>query len=591
MKSLGKLVKYTLKYKWAVMISIIAMLAQVIGGFLIPSYMRTILDEALPYNDLSLLQETGLIMIAVAFVSLLAGVVNTFTSQKVATSATMDLRNDLFTKIQSLTTKNIDKFKTSRLVTTATNDVIRVQQFFQMMLRIIVRAPIMVGFGLYMALETSKELSNLLFISLPLLIITIVIIVIIAFPRFSKVQKTIDGLNKVSLETANSPRVIKSFVRTEHENKRFNDANELFRKTNVAAEKVMVFAEPIIMLIFNATVAGIVLLGSYYVEQGSLVGTVEGQMIPLIGVMTAFYSYMMQVLFGLMMFAMVLIFVSRALASAKRIQEVLEEKSDFIDCEDCLDDFELKGNIEFKNVSFSYEKDGNNVLNDISFKVNSGERVGIIGSTGSGKTTLINLIPRLYDVSNGEILFDDVNVKQLQLNQLREQISVVTQTATLFSGSIGTNLLQGKPTADVDELNEAVKSAQALEFIKDYDDLYNHEIQQKGTNLSGGQKQRISLARAFVRKPKVMILDDSTSAVDAQSEELIMKEIGKLTKSMTTLIISQKISTIKDLDKILVLNNKGKIDGFDTHENLLKNSEVYQEIALSQLGVGGGLNG
>lgn len=591
MKNLGRLINYTLKYKWTVIISVVAMLIQVIGGFLIPSYMETILDVALPNNDLSLLQQTGIIMFVVAFLSLLAGVLNTFTSQRVATSATMDLRNDLFVKIQSLTTKNIDKFKTSRLVTTATNDVLRVQQFFQMLLRIIVRAPIMIGFGLYMAIETSKELSNLLYISLPVLAVSILIIVVIAFPRFSKVQKTIDGLNKVSLETANSPRVIKSFVRTKHESNRFNDANELFRKTNVAAEKVMVFAEPIIMLIFNATVAGIVLLGSYYVEQGSLVHLVDGVSTPSIGVMTAFFSYMMQILFGLMMFAMILIFVSRALASAKRIMEVLDEESDFIDCEDCVTDFELTGNLEFKNVYFSYEQDGNNVLNDISFKVNAGERVGIIGSTGSGKTTLINLIPRLYDVSEGEILFDNKNVKQLELNKLREQISVVTQTATLFSGSIGTNLLQGNKDADVSELDEAIKSAQAYEFIKEYDDLYNHEIQQKGTNLSGGQKQRISLARAFVRKPKVMILDDSTSAVDAQSEELILKEINNLSQEMTTLIISQKISTIKDMDKILVLNNKGKIDGYDTHENLMKESKVYQEIALSQLGVGGDLNG
>ncbi len=591
MRNLGKLIKYTFNYKWIVIISIIAMLFQVIGGFLIPSYMAVILDDALPNGDLSLLQETGITMVVVALFSLMAGVVNTFTSQRVATSATMDLRNDLFTKIQSLTTKNIDKFKTSRLVTTATNDVLRVQQFFQMMLRIIVRAPIMIGFGLYMAIETSKELSNILYISLPLLAISIAIIVIIAFPRFSRVQKTIDGLNKVSLETANSPRVIKSFVRTEHENKRFSEANELFRKTNVAAEKIMVFAEPIIMLIFNATVAGIVLMGTYYVKNDVLVHLVDGVRTPSIGIMTAFYSYMMQILFGLMMFAMILIFVSRALASAKRILEVLEEDSDFIDCDDCITEFDLTGAIEFKNVYFSYEQDGNYVLNDISFKVNSGERVGIIGSTGSGKTTLINLIPRLYDVSEGEILFDDKNVKQLELQHLRNQISVVTQTATLFSGSIGTNLLQGKKDADIEHLEEAVKSAQAYEFVKEYDDLFNHEVQQKGTNFSGGQKQRISLARAFIRKPRIMILDDSTSAVDARSEEKILSEIDKLSESMTTLIISQKISTIKGMDKILVLNDKGKIDGYDSHDNLLKESKVYQEIALSQLGVGGGLNG
>lgn len=588
MKSLGRLLKYSLKYKWAVLLSLLAMIIQVITGFLLPSLMKVIIDEALPANDLELLKETGLLMILIAFVGLLMGVFNTVTSQRVAMNATKDLRNDLFRKIQSLSARNIDKFKTSRLITTSTSDIVRIQQFFQMMLRIIVRAPLMVGVGLFMAVKESLELSNIFFITLPLLIISIAIIVIIAFPRFTKVQKTVDGLNKVSLETANSPRVIKSFVSMKHENKKFNDANELFRTTNTSAEKVMVFAEPIIMLIFNASLAGIILLGAYYIDQGVLINSITG--LPSVGVLIAFNTYMMQILFGLMMFAMVMIFISRALASAIRIVEVLDEEVDLQNCEDCIKDFDITGDIEFKNVSFSYEKDGNNTLYDISFRVNAGQKIGIIGSTGSGKSTLISLIPRLYDVSEGEILIDGINIKQLNIKTLRNQISVVTQTATLFSGSIGTNLLQGKKNATLNELNEASESASALEFIQSYDDLYNHEVQQKGTNFSGGQKQRISLARAFLRKPKIMILDDSTSAVDAKSEEKILREINNLSKSMTTLVISQKISTIRDMDNILVLNNKGMIDGFDTHQNLLKNSKVYQEIALSQLGTGGSLD-
>jgi|LGOV01.1.fsa_nt_gb ATP-binding cassette subfamily B protein len=592
MKSLGKLLKYALKYKWAVLLSLLAMLIQVITGFLIPSLMKVIIDDALPTKDLTLLRNTGLLMVLVAFIGLAVGIFNTFTSQRVAMNATRDLRNDLFRKIQSLSAVNIDKFKTSRLITTSTSDVVRMQQFFQMMLRIIVRAPLMVGIGLFMAIQESLELSNIFFISLPLLMISIAIIVVIAFPRFSKVQKTVDGLNKVSLETANSPRVIKSFVSMKHENKRFNDANELFRTTNTSAEKVMVFAEPIIMLIFNASLAGIILLGAYYIDQGVLLNFVEttGEWIPAVGVLIAFNNYMMQILFGLMMFAMVMIFISRALASAKRIVEVLDEEVDLQNCEDCIENFDITGEVEFKNVAFSYEKEGNNVLHDISFKVKAGQRVGIIGSTGSGKSTLISLIPRLYDVSEGEILIDGKNIKQLNIKSLRNQISVVTQTATLFSGSIGTNLLQGKKDATIDELEEASTNASALEFIEEYDDLYNHEVQQKGTNFSGGQKQRISLARAFIRKPKIMILDDSTSAVDAKSEEIILDEINRLSQNMTTLVISQKISSIRDMDNILVLNNKGMIDGFDTHQNLLKNSKVYQEIALSQLGTGGDLD-
>ena len=591
MSSLGKLIKYTFKYKWYIAFSLFAMVLQVAAGFLIPYLLITLINEAIIPRNQEVLMQTGGLMMLVAFVALLFGVANTYASQKVAMFATTDLRNDLFRKIQSLSAINIDKFKTSRLVTTATNDIARIQAFFQMMLRIIVRAPLMVGIGLVFALTSSLELSTIFLISIPLLLISIAVIVVIAFPRFTKVQKTIDGLNKVSLETANSPRVIKSFVSMKHENNRFSEANQLFKKTNLAAEKVMVFAEPIIMMIFNASLAGIILLGAYYVEQGILVTINEGITTPDVGLIVGFNSYMMQILFGLMMFAMVLIFLSRALASAKRIDEVLEEDVDLQNCENCIDDFEINGDIEFKNVSFHYQSEGNNVLSDLSFKVNAGERVGIIGSTGSGKSSLINLIPRLYEATDGDIYIDGQNIKQLNIQTLRKQISLVTQTATIYSGSVATNILQGKQDGSLEDLKKASRSAQAMEFIDDYNDYFNHTIQQKGVNLSGGQKQRISLARAFIRNPKILILDDSTSAVDAKSEEQILTEIDKLSSQMTTLVISQKISTIKDMDAILVLNNKGRIDGYGTHNELLKSSKVYQEIALSQIGNGGGLDG
>jgi ATP-binding cassette subfamily B protein len=590
MGNLNKLLKYPWKYKTQLFMSVFAMLVQVIAGFMIPMLMATIIDEAIPFGDYTLLWRTGGMMVLIAVVGLGFGIINTLTSQKVAMYSTADLRLDLFKKIQALSFTNIDKYKTSRLITTSTNDILRIQQFFQMIFRIIVRAPLMIGIGLYMAIRTSAQLSSLFYISLPILIISIVIIMIIAFPRFSKVQKTVDGLNKVSLETVNSPRVIKSFVSMKHENDKFNKANELFRKTNTAAEKVMVITEPIIMMIFNASLAGIIILGAYFINQGYLINIVNGVELPAVGVLIAFNSFSMQILFGFIMFAMILIFISRAAVSAKRVVEVLEEEIDLLNCEECIDAFEINGDIEFKNVSFAYEKDGNKVLRDISFKVKAGERIGVIGSTGSGKSSLINLIPRLYDTTSGEVLIDGTNVKKLQMKSLRSQISVVTQSPILFSGSIGTNLMQGKNNASYKELDEASSSAQATEFIESYDDFYNHIVQQKGTNFSGGQKQRISLARAFLRKPKILILDDSTSAVDAKSEEQIINEINKLSSNMTTIIISQKISTIRDMDNILVLNNKGKVDGFDTHENLLRNSKVYQEIAQSQIGNGGDLD-
>ena len=423
---------------------------------------------------------------------------------------------------------------------------------------------------------------------MPILVISIIVIMIIAFPRYAKVQKTVDGINKVVLETANAPRVIKSFVSIKHENSKFETANETFRITNTSANKIMAFADPIIMFIFNSSIAGIIFLGAYFIDKGSLINAATN--LPQVGVLIAFNNYSMQILFGLMMFAMMMIYISRAAVSAKRIVEIFDEKVDLTSKIDAIKDLTLTGDIEFRNVSFGYVTAGNKVLNNIDFKIKSGETVGVIGSTGSGKSSLIHLIPRLYDVTEGEVLVNGVNVKDIELDTLRSQISVVTQTATIFSGSVGTNIMQGRVDASFDELVDAGNSAAANEFINEYDDFYNHEIQQKGSNLSGGQKQRLSLARAFIRKPKILILDDSTSAVDAKSEEQIIKSINKLSKEMTTLVISQKVSTIKDMDKIIVLDNQGHLDGFASHKELLKTSKVYQEIALSQVGNGGGLD-
>ncbi len=588
MGNLNRMLKYTVKYWKHITVSLLAMLIQVAVGFIVPFLMIRIIDNAIPNSDTNLLLTTALLMLVVALLGLGFGLVNNYTSQYVSQYASADLRLDLFKKIQSLSFINIDNFKTSRLITSATNDIVRIQQFYQMLLRIIVRAPLMIGMGLFLSLGTSTELSYIFFYSMPILVISIIVIMIVAFPRYTKVQKTVDGINKVVLETANAPRVIKSFVSAKHENNKFETANETFRVTNTAANKVMAFADPIIMFIFNSSIAGIIFLGAYFIDKGSLMNATTN--LPQVGVLIAFNNYSMQILMGLMMFAMMMIFISRAAVSAKRITEIFDEKVDLTSKIDAISNLKLTGEIEFNNVSFGYGTDGNRVLNNINFKINSGETVGVIGSTGSGKSSLIHLIPRLYDVCEGEVKVNGIDVKDIHIDTLRSQISVVTQTATIFSGSIGTNIVQGKNDASYNDLVEAGENAAANEFINDYDDIYNHEIQQKGSNLSGGQKQRLSLARAFIRKPKILILDDSTSAVDAKSEEQIIDAINKLSKDMTTLVISQKISTIKDMDKIIVLDNQGHLDGFDSHINLLKTSKVYQEIALSQVGNGGGLD-
>jgi len=588
MKDLGRIVKYVFKYPQYVILSIGAMSAVVIAELFIPTFMKNIIDDAIPSEDLSLLVEYSLYMVLAALLLIAFGLINNYASVRVSMYATADLREDLFSKIQSLSFRNIDKFKTSRLITTSTNDVTRIQNFFQMSFRIVIRAPFMLIFGLIFAIRYAPELSTVFYWSIPILLLTIVIIIIIAFPYFKKVQQNVDEINKVTLETANAPRAIKSFVTQESEAEKFEIVNENYRRINSIANKVMGLAEPIINLIFNATYAGAIVLAITFYKNGELLNEFGN---PSTGQLLAFTNYMMITLSGLLMFAMVLVFMSRASVSAKRIYEVLDEHVDLENASNPITDLALQGDIEFDHVTFGYGENGNHVLTDISFKVKPGQTIGIIGSTGSGKSSLINLIPRIYDVTDGRVLLNGINVKEIDLNTLRSQISVVTQKATIFSGSIGTNIGQGKNGSNLEDFDRASKYAVADEFITQYDDYYNHKIEQGGQNLSGGQKQRISLARAFIREPRILILDDSTSAVDAKSEEQILNSIKKLSSRMTTLIISQKISTIKDMDNILVLNNKGKLDGFGTHEELMKSSEVYQEIALSQLGTGGEIDG
>jgi ATP-binding cassette subfamily B protein len=576
-----------MKYKKRVVISTFAIIMQVAAGFMIPYLMTDIIDVALPdENGVLLMQLSGLMLLA-ALLGLAGGLINNYQAQFIAMNASADLRLDLFKKIQSLSFNNLDKFKTSRLITSSTNDVVRVQTFYQMLFRIIISAPLMVGVGLFMALITSRGLSQIFYITIPLLIIVIVVIMIVAMPKFKRVQKSVDNLNKVSLENVNAPRVIKSFVNTKIENEKFEEANERFRFVNTSAEKVMAFAEPLIMFIFNASLGGLVYLGSILVQDGKLIEMVGGIETPALGVLIAFSSYSMQILFGLMMLAMMLIFIARAEVSAKRITEIFDDSPDILNGTNPIFS-EIDGTITFDKVCFGYGS--NLVLRNLSFTVNQGETVGIIGSTGSGKSSMINLIPRLYDVSEGAVLIDGIDVREYDMHTLRQSSSVVTQKATIFSGSIGTNIVQGKNDADFNDVVSAAKQADAYEFIKDYDDMFNHETQQKGSNLSGGQKQRLSLTRAFIRKPKILILDDSTSAVDAKSEEYILSSIKELSNQMTTLVISQKISTVKNMDKIIVLNNKGELDGYGTHAALLKESSVYKEIALSQLGNGGGVH-
>lgn len=586
MKNLIKLFKYLKSYILYAILAVVFMFVEVLAGLYIPYLMARIVDDALPSGDLVLLRNIALIMLLMALGTIVAGLINNYCAQYISQHATANLRLDLFKKIQKLSFINIDKFKTGRLITSSTNDVSQIQNFFMFLFRAIIRGPIMLVGGLILAIKTSLELSAIYIVIIPLLIIGIGIIMKKALPLFTKVQERVDALNNTVLENVNSPRVIKSFVNMAYENKRFQEKNEDYRNVATEANKIIAYAMPVITIIINLGIAGILYLSAGLIESGVLVtnGLADA------GIIIAFFNYTMQILMGLLMLAMMLIFVSRAEASARRINEIFDEKIDLDNSNNAIKDFKLSGEIEFKNVDFSYTKEGNNVLNNISFIINKGETIGIIGSTGSGKSSLVQLIPRLYDVKSGEVLLDGYNVKELDVKSLRQQVSMTTQKPILFSGTIKSNIIQGNERASVDEVEESAINAAAKEFIDNLDEGFSSEVQKKGNNFSGGQKQRLSLARAFIRKPAILILDDTTSALDANSEEIVKKNIKKLGKDTTTLIISQKISTIMDADKILVLDNYGNLDGFAPHNELLENSKVYKEIYNSQFSIGGVVN-
>jgi len=584
MRNIRALIPYVWPYKFYLFLSLAMMLLQVVVEFLIPFIMIGIIDEALPALALDIVLIRGLGMLGLALLGALAGFVNTYSSQKVAQSASAELRADLFTKIQTLSFKQIDHYKKSRLITNATNDIQRVQMFFTLLLRIIIRAPLMIIVGLVLAISTSLQLSQIFYITMPLLIISVVVLLIKAYPRFKKVQAALDALNGVVIENANAPQVVKSFVSQPYETQKFEDTNENYKAVNTAAESILAFAEPLIIFIFNLGIALILVFAALYLNAANPAFFNNG--IPRIGLIMAFAQYSQQILIGLMMFAMILIFVSRADVSAQRINEVFSAKDDvYVSPSPVLD--EIQGNLTFNQVSFKYGEGSASAIHDISFSLKAGESLAIIGSTGSGKTTLTSLIPRLYDATEGEVLIDGVSVKEYDIKKLRDQIGYVTQRAHIFSGSIGLNIAQGSHLNNYEDILKAAQDAALGEILDQKEGGLNSLTTAKGTNLSGGQKQRISMARALVKKPKILILDDSTSAVDVSTERKIIKSIAAISPKPTLLLITQKIATAKRMDKILVLDNNGYLAGFGSHDDLLKTSSVYQEIAASQLATGG----
>ena len=571
--------KYVIPYKSAFILGPIFMIVEVLGEIILPKLMSMIInygcgqDVTVAAKGPAYIIGIGAAMIGTALLMMMGGVLGAYFAVKASVNFAGDLRRDVFAKVQKFSFANIEKFSTGSLVTRLTNDITNIQNVLSMGLRMLLRAPGMLIGGLIMAFLMNAKLALVFCVVIPVLIIALAFVMKTAFPRFDVMQTKIDGLNSRIQENITNQRVVKSFVRDDFEKETFDRANNELKDKTLRAMKVVILTMPIMTLAMNLTVMAVVWFGG----QQILIGDMP------VGNLTAFTTYVTQILMSLMMVSMIMIQGSRAMASSHRILEVLDTDIDLNDDNASEKDrLVTSGEIEFKNVCFRYyKKHKKNVLQNINFTAKPGEVVGIIGSTGSGKSSLVQLIPRLYDCDEGEVLVDGVNVKEYSLNHLRDGVAMVLQKNTLFSGSIMENLRWGDEEATDEQVKEAAKAAQADGFVSEFADGYDRELGQGGVNVSGGQKQRLCIARALLKKPKILILDDSTSAVDTATEAQIRKSFSTTLKDTTKLIIAQRISSVEDADRILVMD-EGQIVGQGTHKELLESCETYQEIYYSQ---------
>ncbi len=581
--------KYIKPYLPYFILGPLCMIIEVVGEILMPRLLAYIINlgidgntEKVPNMILWLYDKIGnsayfIVAIAVgmiltAILMMIGGVGGAYFGGKASVNFAADLRADLYKKIQSFSFSNIDHFSSASLVTRLTNDITQLQNFVNMMLRMFFRSPGMLVGALIMATSLNPSLSVVLAVSVPVMLISIACIIVRGFPLFGKMQTKIDALNATVQENLTNVRVVKSFVREDFEENKFNKANSDLKNTAGKAMKNMILMSPVMTFIMNATSIAIYWFGGQQLLGGEM----------NTGDFASFVTYITQILSSLMMVTFLFMMFSRSMASAKRIGEVMNEEIDIIDCANHSEQMVERGEIEFRNVSFRYYKDSEGkVLDNINLKINAGDTVGIIGSTGCGKTTLVSMIARLYDVDEGEVLVDGINVKNYSLYNLREGVGMVLQKNVLFSGSIIDNLRWGDSDATIEEIREAADYAQADGFITSFTDGYNMDLGQGGTNVSGGQKQRLCIARALLKKPKILILDDSTSAVDMATEARIREAFKNSLKESTKIIIAQRINSVKDADEIIVLD-EGRITGVGTHDYLLENNLEYQEIYYSQ---------
>ena len=566
--------KYVKPYLYAFILGPILMITEVVGEVVLPALMAQIINVGAANHDIAYIIEMGGVMILTAFIMMGGGIGGAWFAAKASISFGADLRNDCFRKVQKFSFQNIDSFSTGSLVTRLTNDITQVQNLIMMGLRMMLRAPGMLIGAIIMAVAMNPGLARIFLVILPVMVVTIAVIMMTAFPRFTVMQKKLDRVNSNIQECLQNVRVIKSFVRGDYEEKRFFRSNGDLKESSLRAFKIVILQMPLVAFFMNVTTLAVVWLGGQEVLAGDM----------QVGNLTAFTTYIVQVLMSLMMLAMVFLQSSRAIASAKRINEILDTEIDLTDENASQKEKEVEqGRIEFRHVSFRYYKDSREkVLDDISLTIEPGQTVGIIGSTGCGKTTLVSMIPRLYDVDEGQVLVDGTDVREYSLKRLREGVGMVLQKNVLFSGTVEENLRWGDENASQEQVRKAAQAAQADAFLNTFPEGYETFLGQGGVNVSGGQKQRLCIARALLKKPRILILDDSTSAVDTATEAKIRESFSTTLKETTKLIIAQRITSVMEADLIVVMD-EGKIVGQGSHEELLKSCEAYREICYSQM--------
>ena len=566
------ILKYLKNYKSIFILNVISVFGFALVELGIPTIMAKVIDIGIINNDIFYIKKMGLVIVVISIVGVMGTILLGYCSSKISTGITKDIRNDIFKKAQEFSHTEYDEFGVSSMITRTTNDPFVILQFTNTLLKMALITPVMFTISLVMILKTSLSLSLVLAVVIPIIILGVILIAKTSEPLSEKLQKRLDKLNRISRENLTGIRVIRAFGNEKYEEKRFDETNESYAEVAKKLNKLMAISQPLFFFLLNIAIIVIFWISSKMINIGTL----------QVGQLVAFIEYLFHAMFSIMLFSMVFVMYPKAQVSANRIMEVLNTEPIIKSPKNGIKDTENKGTIEFENVSFTYPNGEEPVIKDVSFSGKKGEVIAFIGSTGSGKSTLINLIPRFYDVTKGSIKIDGVDVRDYDLKYLRKKIGFIPQKTLLFTGSIANNIKFGKKDAEYKEVEDSAKIAQAYEFISNKPNKFDEIITEGGSNVSGGQKQRLSIARAIVRKPDIYIFDDSFSALDFKTDAILRKELRSETKDAIVLIVAQRIGSIMDADKIIVLN-EGEVVGIGTHKELIKNCSIYHEIATSQL--------